>query len=105
MRNKHQEPIQRALEEFCREYTGRETGWHVETWIHPITKSVQAAIVIPEFEPVDFTERLEVLTGYLRDHLPEEHYVHLSRRMPLTPEEYEETDWRPTVPTLSLAAS
>jgi hypothetical protein len=105
MKNKHQEPIQRGLEDFCREYTGRETGWHVETWLHPITKSVQAAIVVPEFEQLGFTERLKVLSGYLMDHLPTEHFVHLSLKMPLTPEEYEDTDWRPSVPTLSLAAT
>jgi hypothetical protein len=77
----------------------------VETWLHPITKSVESAIVIPEFEPVDFTERLNVLSDYLMTHLPTEHFVHLSLKMPLTPEEYEETDWRPSVPTLSLATT
>jgi len=105
MKNRHQEPIKRALEEFCREYTGRETGWRVETWLHPITRSVQAAIVMPEFEPLGFTERLNVLSDYLRTHLDKEHDVHLSWMMPLTPEEYEEDDWRPSYPNLSLGVS
>jgi hypothetical protein len=76
------------LEEFCRNYTGRDTGWFIETWLHPITKSVEAAIVIPEFESLRFTERLNVLSDYLKTHLPQEHAAHLSRRIPLTPEEY-----------------
>jgi hypothetical protein len=105
MKNQHRELIQQALEEFCRDYTGRDTDWRVETWLHPITKSVQAAIVIPEFESLGFTERLNVLSDYLKTHVPDEQAVYLGWRMPLTPEEYEETDWRPSVPTLSLAAT
>jgi len=103
--NKHREPIKQALEGFCREYTGRDTGWHVETWLHPITKSVQSVIVMPEFAPLGITERIDVIEDYLKAHLPEEHNVHLSLTIALTPEEYEETEWRPSAPTLTLVAS
>jgi hypothetical protein len=103
--NKHREPIKRALEGFCRDYTGRDTGWYVETWLHPITKSVQSVIVMPEFAPLGITERINVIDAYLKAHLPVEHDVHLSLTIALTPEEYEETEWRPSVPALTLVAS
>jgi len=103
--NQHIKPIKRALEEFCREYTGRDTGWHVETWLHPITKSVQSVIVMPEFAKLGITERINVIEDYLKAHLPEEHNVHLSLTMALTPEEYEPAEWVPSAPTLTLFAS
>jgi len=103
--NRHQEPIKRALEGFCREYTGRETGWLVETWLHPITRSVQAVVVMPEFAPLGITGRVNVINDYLKAHLPVEHDVHLSLTMALTPEEYEQTEWVPSAPVLSLAAT
>jgi acid stress-induced BolA-like protein IbaG/YrbA len=89
------------LEEFCRDYTGRETDWHVETWLHPITRSVEAAVVMPEFAQLGITKRQNVIYDYLKDHLPQEHSRHHSLTMALTPEEYEETEW--VEPTLSLA--
>ena len=103
--NKHREPIKQALEGFCREYTGRDTGWLVETWLHPITKSVQSVIVMPEFAKLGITERINVIEDYLKTHLPEEHNVHLSLTMALTPDEYEQTEWLPSAPTLTLIAS
>jgi hypothetical protein len=64
---------------------------------------VQSVVVMPELSPLGITARQEVIDDYLKVHLPEEHYVHLSLTVALTPEEYDETDWRPSVPTLSLA--
>ena len=61
--NQHIEPIKRALEEFCREYTGRDTGWHVETRLHSITKSVRSVIVMPEFAQLGITERINFEQG------------------------------------------
>jgi len=101
--NQHQEPIKRALEGFCRSYTGRDTGWLVETWIHPITRSVQSVIVMPEFALLGITERQNVINDYLEAHLPSEHNVHLALTLALTPEEYEQTEWAPSVPALTLA--
>jgi hypothetical protein len=101
--NPHKEPIQRALEAFCRAYTGRETGWHVETWLHPITKSVQSVIVMPEFAQLGLTERVRVINDYLKAHLPEEHDVHLSLTLALTPEEYASAEWVPSSPAVTLA--
>ena len=103
--SRHREPIRKALEAFCRHHTGRDDGWHVEMWIHPITKSVQSAIVMSKFEGMSITERQVVIDDYLREHLEDEHSVHLSRTMALTPEEYEETEWAPSYPTLSLGVS
>lgn len=101
--NQHQEPIKRALEGFCRSYTGRETGWLVETWLHPITKSVQAVLVMPEFAPLGITERINVIDDYLKAHLPSEHDVHLSLTLALTPEEYSKTEWVPQATAFQLA--
>ena len=103
--NKHQEPIQQALEDFCREYTGRDTGWHVATWLHSITKSVQSVVVMPEFAQLGITTRQNVLNDYLNDHLPEIHNVHLSLTMALTPEEYEQTEWAPSETLMTLVGT
>ena len=103
--NQHIKPIKRVLEGFCREYTGRDTDWYVETWLHPITKSVQSVIVMPEFAKLGITERINVINNYLEAQLPEEHNVHLSLTMALTPEEYEQTEWVPSAPALTLFAS
>ena len=101
--NPHREPIKQALEGFCREYTGRETGWLVETWFHPITKSVQSVIVMPEFASLGITERQNVINDYLEAHLPSEHNVHLALTLALTPEEYEQAEWVPAAPALTWA--
>jgi hypothetical protein len=101
--NTHLKPIQQALESFCREYTGRDTGWQVETWLHPITKSVQAVIVMPEAEKLGLTERVKVVFDYLWTHLPDEHRVHLGFAQAMTPEEYEREQLAATTPMLSWA--
>ena len=102
---RHREPIRNALEAFCRHLTGRDDGWHVETWLHPITKSVESVLVAPEFEGMGITRRQVVIDEYLCEHLDDEHFVKLSLTIALTPEEYEETDWMPSYPTLSLGVS
>ena len=102
---KHRDPILRALEAFCRDLTRREDGWYVETWLHPITKSVQSVLVAAEFEGMGITEREKAINRFLREHLADEHFVKLSRTIALTPEEYEETDWMPEYPTISLGVS
>ena len=102
-KRRHRKPIEDALRAFCRDFTGRDDGWHVETWHHPITNNVHAAVVAPEFQAVE--TRSSVVTNYLRKHLETEHFVNLSMVKALTPEEYEETDWAPSYPTLSLSAT
>jgi acid stress-induced BolA-like protein IbaG/YrbA len=101
--NPHHDPIKRALEGFCREYAGSDTGWHVKTWLHPITGSVQSVIVMPEFASLGITKRQNVINDYLESHLPAEHNVHLALTLALTPEEYERTEWVPDAPALTLA--
>jgi hypothetical protein len=49
--------------------------------------------------------RINVIDAYLKAHLPEEHDVHLSLTMALTPEEYEQTEWVSSAPALTLVAS
>lgn len=100
--NRYQEPIKKALENFCREYTGRDTGWRVETWLHPITKSVQAVIVMPEFGSLPTTQRQVAIWDYLEAHLPETHQVHLGLTLAMTPEEYEREVLAAAAPTFSL---
>jgi acid stress-induced BolA-like protein IbaG/YrbA len=90
--NSRQKPIKQALEAFCREYTGRDTGWQVETWLHPITRSVQAAIVMPEFENLGIGEKVNLIYDYLQEHLPDEHRVHLGLAQAMTPDEYERAE-------------
>ena len=102
--NKHEEAVRRALEDFCREYTGRDAGWRIETWLHPVTRSVESAVVMPEFAGLGITGRITLIDDYLWTHLPKEHYVNLSLKLGLTPEEYEETDWMPDEAEVSLAA-
>jgi stress-induced morphogen len=97
--------VEQALRAFCREFTGRETGWHVETWYHPIVKSVEAAVVAEEFANLRFMQRGSVVLDYLRKHLPAEDFVNVSLVKALTPQEYEESDWVPSYPTLSLTAA
>ena len=93
--NKYEDAVKRTLEQFCREDTGRATGWYVETWLHPTTRSVRSVTVVPEFEKLGFTQRVNVLFDYLRAHLSEDEFVHLSMAMPLTPYEYEHRDGKP----------
>ena len=100
--NSHRDPIKRTLEAFCREYTGRNTGWRVETWLHPITKSVQAAIIMPEFGDLGAGEKVNLIYDYLQKHLPDEHRVHLGLAQAMTPDEYEREVQAPFTPTLSL---
>lgn len=102
---RHREPIRRALEAFCRHLTGRDDGWHVETWLHPITKGVESVLVAPEFEGMGITQRQVAINSFLREHLADEHSVKLHLKIALTPEEYEETDWMPSYPTISLGVS
>lgn len=94
--NTHEKAVSEALEAFCRDYTGRDSGWHVETWLHPITRSVESVVALPEFERIEPTERVELLVGYVRTHLPPEHFRKLSLAKPLTPDEYEHSEWGPS---------
>ena len=102
--NRYEEAVKRVLEQFCREFTGRDSGWQVETWLHPTTRSVRSVTVVPEFSRLGKSERLNLLFDYLRAHLSTEDFVHLSLAMALTPDEYEHTDWRPTEVELVAAA-
>ena len=101
---KHRQSIEDGLRAFCREFTGRDTDWHVETWYHPVTKTVEAAVVAREFEKLARTARTSVVLEYLQTHLPREPFLSVSLVKALTPHEYEETDWAPSYPTLSLSA-
>ena len=94
--NRHEKAVREALEAFCREYTGRETDWHVETWLHPISRSVESVVALPEFEKMGLAGRIDVLMDYLRAHLPPEHLRKLSLAKPLTLDEYEHSEWGPS---------
>jgi hypothetical protein len=101
--NRHERAVREALEAFCREYTGRDSGWRVETWLHPVTRSVQSVVVMPEFAAIDFSERVELLLDHLQARLTREGFQHLGLVKPLTPEEYEGSDWMPTYAQPTLA--
>ncbi len=94
--NRHEKAVRDALEAFCREYTGRETDWHVETWLHPLTRSVESVAVLPEFERMGIAEAVNTLRDYLRAHLAPEDYRKLGLAKPMTPYEYEHSEWGPS---------
>lgn len=98
--NEHEKAVKEVLEQFCREYTGRDTEWEVVTWRHPVTHSVKAAVVLPEFRGMDISEGVKLLFGYVRAHLPPEQYRHFGGAKPMTPEEYERSEWVPSSPEL-----
>ena len=94
--NSHEKAVREALEAFCRDFTGRDTGWYVETWLHPLTKTVESAVAAPGFEKMGLTERINAVMDYLQAHLPPEHFRKLSLAKPLTLDEYEHSEWGPS---------